>query len=126
MAREILASGAWWKAALVAGRFRAGAVFLAGGAAHRLTPAGGLGPNTGIQGAHNLAWKLVAVLHGWAGPDLLGTYEAEWRPVARGSVERSHRIETTGHRAASKMLGARYQQRAFVRTAPARRRPPTR
>ena len=79
-----------------------------------LTLAGGLGLNTGIQGAHNLAWKLALLLYGWAGPDLLDTYEAEWRPVAGGSVELSHRIEATGHRAASKMLGARYQQGAFV------------
>jgi 2-polyprenyl-6-methoxyphenol hydroxylase-like FAD-dependent oxidoreductase len=115
---EILASGAWRKTALVADRFRAGPVFLAGDAAHRLTPAGGLGLNTGVQGAHNLAWKLAAVLNGWAGPDLLDTYEAEWRPVARRAVELSHRIETTGHRAASKMLGqmlgTAYQQGAYV------------
>jgi 2-polyprenyl-6-methoxyphenol hydroxylase-like FAD-dependent oxidoreductase len=93
-------------------------VVLAGDAAHRLTPAGALGLNTGIQGAHNLAWKLAAVLHCWAGPDLLDTYEAQWRPAARRSVELSHRIETTGHRAASQMpgqmLGAAYQEGAFV------------
>jgi len=116
---EILASGAWRKAAMVADRFRAGRVFLAGDAAHRLTPAGGLGLNTGIQGAHNLAWKLAAVLRGWAGPDLLDTYEAEWRPAACRAVELSQRIEATGHRAASKMLGqmlgTAYQQGAFTR-----------
>src|SRR6516162_7888717 len=115
---EILASGAWRKAAMVADQFRAGRVFLAGDAAHRLTPAGGLGLNTGIQGAHNLAWKLAAVLHGWAGPDLLDTYEAEWRPAARRAAELSYRIETAGHGAASKMLGqmlgAAYQEGAFV------------
>jgi 2-polyprenyl-6-methoxyphenol hydroxylase-like FAD-dependent oxidoreductase len=115
---EILACRAWRKAAMVADRFRAGRVFLAGDAAHRLTPAGGLGLNTGIQGAHNLAWKLAAVLHGWAGPDLLDTYEAEWRPAAGRAVELSHRIEATGHRAAAKMLGqmlgTRYQHGAFV------------
>ena len=119
LAVEIVASGAWRKAALLADRFRAGRVFLAGDAAHRLTPAGGLGMNTGIQGAHNLAWKLAAVLHGWAGLDLLDTYETEWRPAAARAVELSHRIETTGHRAASKMLGqmlgTAYQQGAFVR-----------
>ena len=116
---EILASGAWRKAAMVADQFRAGRVFLAGDAAHRLTPAGGLGLNTGIQGAHNLAWKLAAVLHCWAGPDLLDTYDAEWRPAASHAVELSQRIETTGHRAASKMLGqmlgTAYQQGAFAR-----------
>jgi len=118
LAVKIVASGAWRKAALLAGWFRAGRLFLAGDAAHRLTPAGGLGLNTGIQGAHNLAWKLAAVLHGWAGPDLLDTYQAEWRPAARRGVALSHRIETTGHRAASKMLGqmlgTAYQHGAFV------------
>ena len=39
-------------------------MFLAGDAAHRFPPAGGFGMNTGIQDAHNLAWKLAAVLHG--------------------------------------------------------------
>ena len=116
---EIVASGAWRKAALLAARFRTGRVFLAGDAAHWLTPAGGLGMNTGIQGAHNLAWKLAAVLHCWAGPDLLDTYDAEWRPAASHAVELSQRIETTGHRAASKMLGqmlgTAYQQGAFAR-----------
>jgi len=41
-------------------------VFLAGDAAHRFPPAGGFGMNTGIQDAHNLAWKLAAVLQGAA------------------------------------------------------------
>jgi len=46
------------------------------------------------------------------------TYQAEWRPAARRGVALSHRIETTGHRAASKMLGqmlgTAYQHGAFV------------
>jgi 2-polyprenyl-6-methoxyphenol hydroxylase-like FAD-dependent oxidoreductase len=37
-----------------------GRVFLAGDAAHRFPPAGGFGMNTGVQDAHNLAWKLAA------------------------------------------------------------------
>lgn len=37
-----------------------GNVFLTGDAAHRFPPAGGFGMNTGIQDAHNLAWKLAA------------------------------------------------------------------
>jgi hypothetical protein len=67
---------------LVADRFRAGRVFLAGDAAHQVTPFGALGMNCGIADAHNLAWKLAAVLHGWAGGALLDTYEEERRPVA--------------------------------------------
>ena len=79
-----------------AARSRAGSVFLAGDAAHRLTPAGGLGMNTGIQDAHNLAWKIAAVLRGWAGDGLLDTYEAERRPVAAANVERSVSLAAAG------------------------------
>ena len=64
-------------------------VFLAGDAAHSFPPTGGLGLNTGVQDAHNLAWKLAAVLRAEAGPDLLDTYETERRPVARINLEHS-------------------------------------
>ena len=56
----------------VAERYASGRVLLAGDAAHRFPPAGGFGMNTGIQDAHNLAWKLAAVLHG-ALPTLAAT-----------------------------------------------------
>ncbi|MEU8385318.1 FAD-dependent oxidoreductase, partial [Streptosporangium sp. NPDC048865] len=69
----------WLQQALVATAFRAGPVFLAGDAAHVATPQGGFGMNCGIQDAHNLAWKLAAVLRGTAGEELLDTYEAERR-----------------------------------------------
>jgi hypothetical protein len=72
----------WDVGALVAARFGEGRVFLLGDAAHVIPPTGGLGPNAGIQDAHNLAWKLAAVLAGTAGADLLDSYEAERRPVA--------------------------------------------
>jgi 2,4-dichlorophenol 6-monooxygenase len=62
-------------------------VFLAGDAAHRHSPHGGLGLNTGIQDAHNLTWKLAAVVAGAASPALLRSYEAERRPVAIRNVE---------------------------------------
>lgn len=64
-------------------RYRDGRVILAGDAAHIHSPAGGQGMNTGIQDAHNLGWKLVAVAGG-ANPALLDSYEAERRPVAAG------------------------------------------
>jgi putative polyketide hydroxylase len=73
----------------VAERYRAGRVLLVGDSAHVVPPAGSYGANTGIQDAHNLAWKLAAVVRGWAGEALLDTYEAERRPVARLTLEQS-------------------------------------
>jgi len=88
---EILSVLPWEGAALIADRFRAGRAFLAGDAAHVMPPAGGFGLNTGVQDAHNLAWKLALVLTGAADPALLNTYEAERRPVARVVVDRAVR-----------------------------------
>ncbi len=76
-------------AAQVAERFRAGRVFLTGDAAHPMTRFGAMGLNSAIHDAHNLAWKLAAVVQGWAEPDLLDSYEAERRPVAERNVTRS-------------------------------------
>ena len=71
----------WNAEANCAERFQHGRVFLAGDAAHVMPPNGGFGGNTGVQDAHNLAWKLAMVLSGDAGPELLDTYEPERRPV---------------------------------------------
>ena len=68
--------------ALVAGKFGAGRVWLAGDAVHLFTPTGGFGMNTGIDDADNLAWKLAAMVQGWGGARLLATYESERQPVA--------------------------------------------
>jgi 4-hydroxyisophthalate hydroxylase len=56
-------------------------VFIAGDAAHSHPPYGGYGINTGFEDAVNLAWKLDAVLKGWAGPRLLDSYSLERQPV---------------------------------------------
>jgi 2,4-dichlorophenol 6-monooxygenase len=77
----------WLMESVLADRFQVGRTFLLGDAAHRHSPMGGLGLNTGMQDAHNLAWKLAAVLKGYASPGLLDTYEAERRPVAKRRVE---------------------------------------
>jgi putative polyketide hydroxylase len=95
---QITGRAPWHAAQRVARSYRAGRVFLAGDSAHEMSPTGAFGSNTGIQDAHNLAWKLAAVLGGWAGEALLDTYDAERRPVAEAtsaraaarSVEHSH------------------------------------
>ena len=80
-----------WKAeADVAEAFQRGRIFLAGDSAHVMPPNGGFGGNTGVQDAHNLAWKLAHVLKGKAGPELLATYEWERRPVAQFTVEQAY------------------------------------
>ncbi|MGH8170339.1 MAG: FAD-dependent monooxygenase, partial [Steroidobacteraceae bacterium] len=80
----------WEAAAEVAERLQTRRVFIAGDAAHVMPPTGGFGGNTGIQDAHNLAWKLARVVKGEADPMLLATYEAERRPVAALSVEQAY------------------------------------
>jgi 2-polyprenyl-6-methoxyphenol hydroxylase-like FAD-dependent oxidoreductase len=81
---------ATWRAeANCADRFADGRVFLAGDAAHVVPPNGGYGGNTGVQDAHNLAWKLALTLAGVAGPGLLDTYDAERRPVGELTVEQA-------------------------------------
>lgn len=86
---EILGIVPWTAAAQVAERYRDGRIFLAGDAAHEMPPTGGFGLNTGVQDAHNLAWKLAAVLHGRAALSLLDTYDAERQPVGRAITEQS-------------------------------------
>jgi putative polyketide hydroxylase len=79
----------WQPAQQVAEHFQQGRVFLVGDAAHTMPPKLGLGVNTAIQSAHNLGWKLAAVLKGHASPQLLATYEAERRPVGLLAAEQS-------------------------------------
>jgi hypothetical protein len=80
----------WNARADVAERFQAGRIFLAGDAAHVMPPNGGFGGNTGVQDAHNLAWKLAMVLRGEAGPRLLATYEPERRSASSFTVEQAY------------------------------------
>jgi 2-polyprenyl-6-methoxyphenol hydroxylase-like FAD-dependent oxidoreductase len=80
----------WNASADVATEFSKGRVFIAGDAAHVMPPNGGFGGNTGIQDAHNLAWKLALVLSGRAGPSLLQTYAAERQPPAMLTVEQAY------------------------------------
>lgn len=79
----------WTTGAQVAAKYRVGPIFLAGDAAHRFPPTGGLGLNTGAADAHNVAWKIAACEKGWCGDRLLDTYEAERKPVARSNADQS-------------------------------------
>ncbi len=80
----------WRATAEVADRYQDGRIFLAGDAAHVVPPNGGFGGNTGVQDAHNLAWKLALVLAGTAGPELLATYDAERRPLGELTIEQAY------------------------------------
>jgi 2-polyprenyl-6-methoxyphenol hydroxylase-like FAD-dependent oxidoreductase len=73
-----------------------GRVFVAGDAAHIHPPTGAQGMNTGIQDAHNLAWKLALALSGCAAPGLLDSYDAERRPVGEEVVGRTVRSAREG------------------------------
>jgi 2,4-dichlorophenol 6-monooxygenase len=74
-----------------------GRVFCMGDAIHRHPPSNGLGSNTSIQDAFNLAWKLAYVLKGQAGEGLLDSYQAERAPVAKQIVTRANKsIEEFG------------------------------
>lgn len=86
---KITSMSPWRMTAQVADRFRAGRVFLAGDAAHRFPPTGGLGMNSGIADAYNLAWKLAAVVQGRAADGLLESYELERRTVVQQMCDES-------------------------------------
>lgn len=79
----------WSLEGVLADRFRVGRVFLAGDAAHRHAPTGGLGLTSATHDAQNLTWKLAAVLGGHAGEGLLDSYERERRPIDAATVRRS-------------------------------------
>ena len=80
----------WDATADVAERYGVGRIFLTGDAVHALPPNGGFGGNTGVQDAHNLAWKLALVVQGRAGGELLDTYDAERRPIGQAMIEQAY------------------------------------
>jgi 2-polyprenyl-6-methoxyphenol hydroxylase-like FAD-dependent oxidoreductase len=94
---EMLACNPWRQNLLLADRYRDRRVLLAGDAAHLVIPTGGLGMNTGVGDAIDLAWKLAATLAGWGGPRLLDSYEIERRQVGERNVGAS-RYASLGRR----------------------------
>jgi 2-polyprenyl-6-methoxyphenol hydroxylase-like FAD-dependent oxidoreductase len=98
VAYDMLSVGEWRQNLLLAERYGEGRVFLAGDAVHLVIPTGGLGMNSGVGEATDLAWKLAAVLQGWGGPGLLASYEIERRQVGERNVAAS-RFAAKGRRA---------------------------
>lgn len=76
---------------MVARKYSKGRVFCMGDAVHRHPPTNGLGSNTSIQDAYNLAWKLKMVLEGTADDSLLDTYSLERQPVGKQIVARANK-----------------------------------
>jgi 2,4-dichlorophenol 6-monooxygenase len=94
---EIKSTSLWTVNHLYATRYQSGRVFCMGDAVHRHPPSNGLGSNTSIQDAYNLAWKLALVLRGRAAPSLLDTYSDERAPIGRQIVTRANKsIEEFG------------------------------
>jgi 2-polyprenyl-6-methoxyphenol hydroxylase-like FAD-dependent oxidoreductase len=102
---DILTVVPWIRRELVAENFGANRVFIAGDAAHMISPTGGFGMNMGIQDVVDLAWKLAAMLGGWGGKRLLDSYSIERRPVAVRNVR-----EASGN--LNRMLSPRAQKPA--------------
>jgi hypothetical protein len=94
---EMLYVGEWKQNLLLADRYQDGRVFLAGDAVHLMIPTGGLGMNSGVGDAIDLAWKLEGALRGWGGPKLLASYEIERRQIGARNVAAS-RYASLGRR----------------------------
>ncbi|HEY4068665.1 MAG TPA: FAD-dependent oxidoreductase [Burkholderiaceae bacterium] len=98
---KILSVVAWQRQELIASHYRDARGFIAGDAAHVMSPTGGFGMNTGLQDAVDLSWKLSAVLEGWGGEGLLESYGVERRPVGERNV-----LEASGNLARMLSPGA--------------------
>jgi len=79
----------WTMNSEIAETYRKSRFFLIGDAAHRFPPSGGLGLNTGMLEANNLAWKIAGVMKGWATDKLLDSYESESLPIATQNANQS-------------------------------------
>ncbi|AEO59468.1 hypothetical protein MYCTH_2128527 [Thermothelomyces thermophilus ATCC 42464] len=87
---ELLHVGKWWINETVAEYYSDGNIFCLGDATHRHPPFNGLGSNTCIQDAFNLAWKIDYVMSGKAGPKLLESFSKERQPVGVDIITRAN------------------------------------
>ncbi|KAJ5544734.1 hypothetical protein N7535_006881 [Penicillium sp. DV-2018c] len=87
---EILDISTWYINEIVAEKYSEGNIFCLGDAVHRHPPFNGLGSNTCIQDAFNLAWKIAYVHKGLASPSLLSTYSKERQPVGHSIITRAN------------------------------------
>jgi 2,4-dichlorophenol 6-monooxygenase len=87
---DIKGCSTWYVNQLYAKSYWKWRVFCGGDAVHRHPPSSGLGSNTCLQDAANLAWKLAYVVRGDAGPALLESYSLERAPVGEQIVHRAN------------------------------------
>jgi 2-polyprenyl-6-methoxyphenol hydroxylase-like FAD-dependent oxidoreductase len=103
----VLSTDPWTARMQIVDRMRQGRVFLAGDAAHLNPPFGGHGLNTGLGDAVDLGWKIAATLDGWAGPELLNSYEIERRPIQERVIrEATANMRVTSHELVAENLDA--------------------
>ena len=88
---EVQSTSLWTVNHMYATRYTEGRVYGMGDAVHRHPPSNGLGSNTSLHDAYNLAWKLALVLDGKADPSLLDTYDDERAPIGEQIVERANK-----------------------------------
>lgn len=87
---KVDSTSVWYVNQAHAPEYSSGRVFCGGDAVHRHPPSSGLGSNTCMQDAFNLAWKLAFVVKGHAGEQLLDSYTLERAPVGAQIVKRAN------------------------------------
>lgn len=87
---KILDVAKWYINEIVAERYSDGNIFCLGDAVHRHPPFNGLGSNTCVQDAYNLAWKIAYVEDGRADPSILDSFSLERQPIGEGVIRRAN------------------------------------
>jgi 2-polyprenyl-6-methoxyphenol hydroxylase-like FAD-dependent oxidoreductase len=88
---EVIRKLQWRRSQFVAEKYNQGRMFLAGDAAHVMSPTGGHGLNTGLGDARDLSWILQGLLQGWGGKGLIDAYNTERRPISLRNSSSSSR-----------------------------------